>query len=143
MTQVGAGGRLLLLAVLTVVTQSHAYCRNGKWGLYSNSTYPVVDLYVCANRLTQFLPEYPVDRLRYHLMAAANQWFEEGGAHLRVRYAGELSSGHPACDVGGTNDAPSGTIFLTAEQNSGARPCDDIAFGEFLPNGYGEIVKVV
>jgi hypothetical protein len=130
---------LAFAALSLCSTASFAFDKPTRWTANTSPVFPLVRVFGCPNHFATNFPTFDMGRIAYQTRNAANTWFTEGGADLRLRYAGDLAASDPRCATGSGSPNP-GEILLTAERNHGGGACN-LATTFWWWNGSGEITS--
>ncbi len=123
----------VLYALLAFSSATEAANRDHAWTMDT-----VIPVFTCEEELTRLSPTPPLENVEAQLRSALNEWFTVGGADIRLRHAGRYPPKDPRCT--GASPPDYGTIVVTSEQASGARPCNDLAAGFWNPDAQGNIL---
>jgi hypothetical protein len=115
--------KLSLTVLLLQPTLLFAFDKPSMWTSGTSTVYPVVRVYGCPNHFATNFAGFDFNRIAYQTRTAANTWFVEGGADLRLRYGGDLAANDTRCSTG-SGQPGTGEILLTAEQNHGGGACN-------------------
>ncbi len=126
-----------LAAVVLYPAAASGFNKPGRWTANTSPVYPIVRAFGCPNHFATNFPGFDWNRFAYQVRTAANTWFTEGTADLRLRYAGDLAASDPRC-AAGSGSSGAGEILITAERNHGGGACHlATTFASF--NGAGEV----
>jgi len=114
---------LVLSISLVHASASFAFDKPALWTASTSPVFPVVRIVGCPNHFATNFPGFDWSRVAYQARTAANTWFTEGGADLRLRYVGDAAASDPRCATG-SGTPGSGEILLTAELNHGGGACN-------------------
>src|SRR5258706_1583179 len=89
-----------LLALCCSIT-SFAFDRPAAWSAATSSAFPVVRVFTCPNQFAAQFPGFDWNNIRGHALAAANEWFVQGNADVRLRVQNpDLAAADPRCSSG-------------------------------------------
>ncbi len=111
--------RLAAFLILCCPSSAFAFDKPTAWSAASSPTFPVVPVFSCPNHFASAFPGFSWNNIRGHALAAANEWFVDGNADVRLRIqTADLAASDPRCATG-SGAAGTGQILLTAETNFG------------------------